>query len=117
MRYIVSESLAKTDQSMAGSAFLLRNGWDDWFKFRTLFSLVVFDYEGVRHDIGHLKIGQLGLKPAGTTEPGQRSPQLPEAFEELGEQFFSLGQDESYYETLWSLGDDVAESILVALRD
>ncbi len=117
MRYIVSDNLARKDQLTASRAILLRDGWDDWFKFRTLFSLVVFDHDGIRHDIGQLKIGQVGLKPARTTAPGQRSPEVPDAFEVLDDQFFSLGQDESYYETLRSLGDDVAASILVALRD
>jgi predicted ATPase len=117
MRYIVSDNLTGKDVSAAGKAYLLRDGWDDWYKFQTLFALVIFDYEGVRHDIGQLKIGQASLKPARTTEPGQRSPELPDTFEVLDDQFFSLGQDESYYETLWSLGDELAAAVLVALRD
>jgi AAA domain, putative AbiEii toxin, Type IV TA system len=66
-------------------AYLLTDNWDDWFKFSTLYSLLVFDDEGGRHSIGGVKIGQFGM-----TED-QRRPDLPERFNQLDERFFSLG--------------------------
>lgn len=117
MLYFVGKNLPGRGQAVAGRAFLLHDNWDDWGKFRTLFSLVVFDYDGIRHDIGGLKIGQAGLRPARSTAPGQRSPELPDDFENLEERFFSLGQEDGYYETLWSLGEELAERILISLRD
>jgi hypothetical protein len=116
MRYIVANNQGHA-QGTGGTAFLLSDGWDDWFKFQTLFTLVIFDDQGERHHIGQLKIGQAGLKPARTIEPGHRSPELPPEFEYLNDDFFSLGQDESYYETLRGFGDELADSVLVALRD
>lgn len=92
-------------------AFLLTDNWDDWFKYNTLYQLVVFDGEGSRHDIGGVKIGQFKM------EKEQRRPALPAEFDELGEEFFSLGQDDSYYEDLNKLGDEARDFILRGLRD
>ena len=41
----------------------------------------------------------------------------PGRFEQLGEEFFSLGQDDSYYVALRDLGDEFREPALRALRD
>lgn len=92
-------------------AFLLTDGWNDWFEFSTMFVLVVFDKEGVEHRIGEVKIGQRSMKEK------QSSPDLPKEFESLDERFFSLGQDESYYEELNKLGDEKRDELLKALRD
>lgn len=96
----------------AGSiAFLVIDHWDDWFKYNTLYSLILVDDQGNRHDIGGVKIGQFKMKD------GQRRPEIPQDFEQLDEQFFSLGQDDSYYENLNLLGQQIANDVLVALRD
>lgn len=93
-----------------GKAFLIRENWDDWEQFETLFLLAVFDLDGNRHDAGTVKIGQFGMA-------SQRSPQVPEEFDTLDERFFSLGQDENYYETLLLLGGSLGSRILHGLRD
>lgn len=90
-------------------AFLIPDDWDDWFKFETTFSLVIFDQAGTAHYPGNVKIGQFGQET--------RSPQVPESFESLGQEFFSLGQDEHYYETLNALGTDLRDHVLENLRD
>lgn len=94
-----------------GRAFLLTDNWDDWFRFNTLYQLVVFDGAGERHDIGEVKIGQFKMAK------DQRRPALQEEFDILGEDFFSLGQDDSYYENLNLLGDEPRDYILQGLRD
>ncbi len=92
-------------------AFLLTDNWDDWFTFSTLYSLVIVDASGRSHDIGGVKIGQSGMKPS------QRRPDLPTTFDELDDIFFSIGQDDSYYESLNELGPDVRDRVLRALCD
>lgn len=47
---------------------------------------------------GGVKIGQFQM------QEGQRRPTIPDEFDELGEEFFSLGQDDSYYENSTSWG-------------
>ncbi|TZG31270.1 AAA family ATPase [Agrobacterium sp. B1(2019)] len=94
-----------------GCAFLLTDNWDDWFKYNTLYQLIVFDGDGKRHVIGGVKIGQFNMGKE------QRRPALPTEFDELGEEFFSIGQDDSYYEDLNQLGDEARDFILRGLRD
>ena len=100
-----------------GRAFLSRDNWDDWGKFRTMFYLRVADAEGKVHEIGSVKIGQVGLRGAGTVGPGQRAPEIPGQFEALDERFFSLGQGEDYYVLLNGLDPALKNAVLTGLRD
>jgi predicted ATPase len=98
-------------------AFLSRDNWDDWGKYKTMFYLRVVDAEGKVYEVGSVKIGQVGLRPSGSVEPGQRAPEIPNAFDALDERFFSLGQDEDYYVTLNGLTPELRLKILRGLRD
>jgi hypothetical protein len=100
-----------------GKAFLVRDNWDDWGKFKTTFNLFVCDYNGIEHDLGSLKIGQFGLLPSGVIVKGSRAPDIPEEFDALDERFFSLGQSEAYYEALNQLPYDLRLTILRGMRD
>lgn len=102
------QSVPSTAKSQA---FLITDNWDDWFEFNTLYSLIYVDGSGVKHEAGGVKIGQFSMKD------GQRRPHLPLSFEQLGEEFFSLGQDEDYYEELNELGSELRDQILCSLRD
>lgn len=103
------------------TAVLVPSSWDDWFVFQTQFVLVVFDERGARHEIGQLKIGRVGMvgqrQPISAENSGERIPPLPDQFDQLPDDFFSLGQDESYYSHLNALGGTWRDGILVALRD
>lgn len=103
------------------NAMLLRHtGWDDWFKFSTLYNVTYVDADGAHHDIGGTKIGRIGLRPAGKDrerQDGFRYPDPPERFRHLGEEFFSLGQDASFYEALTELGGTIRDTFLKAMRD
>lgn len=91
-------------------AFLIVDNWDD-FSYKTTYSLVVFDEHGREYRAGYVKIGQFHMK-----DDGGR-PDIPDVFDSLDERFFSLGQDDSYYVTLNSLGPDLRDRILKSLRD
>jgi hypothetical protein len=92
-------------------AFLITDDWNDWFEYRTQYSLIVKDESGSQHDIGQVKIGQFQWTPE------QRRPAIPNEFDKLDEQFFSLGQDDSYYEALNKLSSQIREAIFTGLRD
>lgn len=109
--FTVLASKTRPPSSAQSQAYLITDEWDDWFTFSTLYSLIVFDEEGVRHDIGGVKIGQFQMHKE------QRRPELPDTFDKLNEHFFSLGQDDSYYEDLSKLGDELRNQILASLRD
>lgn len=106
----------------ANCAFLYHDDWDDWFKFETLFHLVVFDEAGLQHNIGQFKIGQVGLAARGrgvqpTLGEPSRTPLLIGSFEALPEGYFSLGQGENYYESISQLSAQQQEAIYRGLHD
>lgn len=91
-------------------AFLRKDGWDD-FHFKTLFILLVSDEKGVLHEIGGVKIGQFNMGE------DKLRPDVPTSFDNLDETFFSLGQDDSYYDNLNKVGELIKNQVLVNLRD
>jgi hypothetical protein len=91
--------------------YLKTDGWDDWFKYSTMYNVFYYDTQGERHRIGEVKIGKFGMTK------DQRRPDIPDEFETLSDEFFSLGQDDSYYENLNELGEEIRGDLLVALRD
>lgn len=95
----------------SNKVYLLTDGWDDWFKYNTMYVVFYYDEDGNRHRIGEVKIGEFGMAP------GQRRPNIPEVFDELDESFFSLGQDDSYYQSVNDLGDNFRDTYLDAMRD
>ncbi|MUP38588.1 AAA family ATPase [Labilibaculum euxinus] len=90
---------------------LVHSSWDDWFAYNTLYILYYYNKDGEEIRLGSVKIGQKGMKS------GQRMPNLLDTFETLTEDFFSLGQDISFYENLNKIGIDFREEVLNALND
>lgn len=87
--------------------------------FQTAFDISYYDSIGRRHSFGIVKIGRRGMKP------GRIKDVLPDEFAKLPEDFFSLGQDEYYYERIKDfdkqMGDQdrggMRHELLKALRD
>lgn len=117
MRFRLISSTSEIPAGVRAHAFLKNDNWDDWFKFETAYQLYVVDETGVLHEPGTVKIGRFGLHPGANRAENTRRAELPLEFESLGDEFFSLGQRENYYETLNNLGRDVREAILTGLRD
>ncbi len=111
MFFHVVTSLPSYNRTNGFVAYLLKDNWDDWFKFETTYMLVIMDKEGNKTDVGAVKIGQLEMAE------GQRSAAIPTSFEKLDKNFFSLGQDENYYEMLSGFGAAFRERVLKSLRD
>lgn len=99
------------------TCFLVRDAWDDWFSFRTMFTLVFCDETGRIHHLGSVKIGHQGLTGSGSVSPGHRAPTLQQTFIQLPEGYFSLGQSDNYYESINELGPEIRNTILIGLRD
>lgn len=55
--------------------------------------------------------------PSGRISQGHRAPALPESFNTLGKKYFSLGQGESYYESLNELSEALRARVFIGLRD
>ncbi len=109
MRFDVLPIRGRPDPGARSHGFLVSDNWDD-YHFKTQYYLVVVDGAGERHDIGSVKIGKFGMAEKSRTE-------VPDQFDVLDEDYFSLGQDDSYYERLNDLGSEVRDTVLAALRD
>lgn len=97
--------------------YLYPDAWDDWFEYRTLFTVNLYDENGGVHQLGGVKIGQFGLLPSGTAAPGQRVPEIPNEFDALDERFFSIGTREDYYLSLNNLSEAMKTAFLRGIRD
>lgn len=106
MKFHLQSVYGKPNISAADGAYLEANTWND-YGFKTLWTLYVVEGKKVR-EIGGVKIGDV---------ENTKTPDLPERFSGLSEQFFSLGQDEDYYERLNQLGPQTRKTVLEALRD
>ncbi|MDR2000115.1 MAG: ATP-binding protein [Zoogloeaceae bacterium] len=119
--FTIVRNSAEVPREERSRVFLVVDDWDDWFSFRTMFTLIVFDPQGVRHTPGSVKIGQAGLLPSRWSENlpfGTRVPNLPPQFPALDPaDFFSLGQDEDYYATINALEPDFSRALLTGLCD
>lgn len=111
MRFVVINRNAPPPTNPPIAVVLERDGWND-FGFYTLFHMSIC-VVGDRTEVGTVKIGRTGMEPGG---PLARVP-LPNAFEGLGPEYFSVGQDDTYYERLNDFGDLVRRSVLAGLRD
>ena len=85
------------------------DNWND-YSYHTFYEITLFDENETKHDLGHIKIANFGQ----TTE---ERIELPQQFESLEEQHFSLGQSSEYYETIQGLNPILKELLLVGLRD
>lgn len=111
MRFQVIPNGSRTPHDGHDIGYLWTDNWDDWFEFSTLYVLTYFDTEGVKHDLGGVKIGQFNMAER------QRRPELPTRFERLDDSFFSLGQDTDYYEAIAKLDPETSDALLAALND
>ncbi|MFJ3339217.1 hypothetical protein [Streptomyces sp. NPDC086766] len=109
MQFTVLPVRGRPASPMPGQAFLVRDNWD-YYDFKTTFGLLCVDSGGEIREIGGVKIGRFGM-----TAPA-RTP-LPDAFETLDGDFFSLGLRDTYYERLRELGPDLQRTVLRALND
>lgn len=93
------------------TAYLQPDNWDD-YGHKTLFTLTVFDEQGTEQTIGNIKIGFVGQNGGWTEE------QIPQQFNILHGNFYSLGQDADYYRNIVeNLSQDMAVNVLTALGD
>lgn len=93
MKFYVFDTFPSELSKYKKCIVLIHDKWDDWFKYETQCNVnYVTDNQETTY-IGEVKIGQLGMN-------GQRTASYPNEFEELPNNYFSLGQSEEYYENI-----------------
>lgn len=91
------------------TAVLFPSDWNDWFKYETRFSLIIYTPDGKTVHAGNVKIALRNQK--------ERKTPIPAEFNTLGPDFISLGQNENYYEVIRELGSQLSAEIFTALSD
>lgn len=92
------------------TAYLEIDYWND-YNFRTQFYLRYYDNSNNLNDIGFIKIGFRGQKEHQSTYN-----HIPKKFEQLSDNFFSIGDRPEFYQAIYKLGR-VGKEILLALND
>lgn len=87
--------------------YLIHDGWNDWFKYETMYSVVYVDDQKERNHLGSVKIAQINQN--------DRIPQLPDETSQFDARFFSLGAYADYYEELKQY--PFREELLRKMRD
>ncbi|MYL47808.1 AAA family ATPase [Virgibacillus halodenitrificans] len=87
---------------------LVGDNWND-FGFYTLYRLFYINEDLEETEIGHVKIGYKGQKDGYI--------HLTSSFDNIPDEYFSLGQDVSFYSELRKLGDDLRIECLTGLND
>ena len=90
--------------------YLHYDNWDD-YHFKTSFNARYVDGNRKEYAVGPVKIGMVNM------DKGKIFDHIPKSFTALPEQYFSLGQEEQYYENIVQLGEEKRKHILAALRD
>lgn len=114
-----SNSSAFSQNSEYPFCILTRNSWNDWGYYST-FNLECYIAKDDVINFGILKIGKKGLKSINYYNNEEQKIVLDGKFENLSEDYFSLGASSDYYIKLYLLGrrnKKVAQEIEVGLRD
>ncbi|WGE54817.1 ATP-binding protein [Actinobacillus equuli subsp. equuli] len=92
------------------AVYMEEDYWDD-YGFQTQFYLRYNNELGELIDIGFIKIGFIGQEVGKSTHS-----EIPEVFEKLPDNFFSMGDRAGFYQSIYKL-DDLGKNILFALND
>lgn len=87
--------------------------WDNWndFNYYTSFGIFYVDNNSKKQSLGNIMIGFKGQKEK------ERVFNIGHYFDYIGDDYFSLGQSEEYYENLKKLDPEVRDEILILLND
>lgn len=89
---------------------LENDGWND-YSYRTLYHLHVNTVNGYTR-IGPIKIGRRGM-----ADPNDMTTNIPETFNSLTGEFFSLGQGDEFYNKIINIERELRDKILNSLND
>jgi len=109
MRFLCVNYAPDENNVSPSTAYLVHDNWDD-YGFKTTFGVHLVDREGVKHDLGIVRIM--------TENMGYGRVVVPDVFDvPLPPNYCSLGFDQNYYETLYALPVDLRDEYLVQLQD
>lgn len=115
MQFVVVKRLQDLPADYNGT-YVVPDNWND-YGFVTLYKLGIKRRGRGPKSIGGVRIGHLEMGSGQNDDFLRTEERLPRRFESLGEDYFSLGVDDTYYDSLSKLNANDRVSILTALRD
>jgi predicted ATPase len=110
MKFTVLDRWGNVPNGTKNEVFLTQDNWND-FGFYTFFGIFYVDDNGVRHDLSGINIAFIGQGV------GDRVYDVGQSFQYIGDDHFSMGSSEKYYEKLSDLGASLRNDILNSLND
>lgn len=110
MTFRILDTWGEHDPQAKNEVFLVWDNWND-FSFYTLFGIFYVDESSYKHDLGWIKIGFKGQ------EERDKVFHVDYIFDYIGDDYFSLGNSEVYYEELNKLSVEIRDLILIQLND
>lgn len=111
-KFLVTNTFSDFPQKMKDTIILSWDNWND-YSYYTLYGINYIDSRGKLSEIGAVRIAYLGQKE-GSDEKKLR---IGDTFDKLDENFFSLGTEDTYYENLNLISEEVKEFVLNGLND
>lgn len=112
LRFKICKNWPDVGQGENGNlVYLVKDNWND-YSFVTAFNVILYDEFRKKHDLGVIRIGFVGQ----TTEQYTYKI-LSEQFNELPEDYFSLGDVEYYKKIAGNLSENFRNNFLSALKD
>jgi predicted ATPase len=112
MNFLVTNKFGNYPENTKNTILLT---WDDWndYSYYTLFGVEYVDSKGEKCTIGAVRIGYIGQRKG----IDQKKIKIGESFQTLDDTHFSVGTEDSYYETLNDLPEEVKYFVLFGLND
>lgn len=111
MDFKIIDHKSEIPASATQQAYLVIDRWND-FSFVTMFYLHLHDDNEVLHEIGNIKIGFKGQTTKIDTYTTLTTP-----FNNLPENYFSLGMGVHYYKNLTTISKELRNEVLRSLKD
>lgn len=108
MKYYI---VKKYEYSKKNVIMLRKDNWDD-YGFKTTFDAIYIDQSGYTCELGSIKIARQGVKRGIAV-----ADLLPQSFDRLPEEYYSLWQSADAYELVKQLADDTNTNIFDDLND
>ncbi|MGG3940955.1 AAA family ATPase [Peribacillus psychrosaccharolyticus] len=114
MNFKAVNSFSKVELTQETVVYLVRDSWNDWWKYENLFSVYLSE-NGKLESIGTTKIANYNDEYK--YDNVMITTELPPEFTSLDEKFVSLGQDVTYYKSLDRISDEIRDNVLDSLND
>ncbi len=110
--FLVTNRFGDFPAGTKNTVILTLDDWND-YSYYTLYGIHFLNEKGNSVNIGSVRIGYFGQQEGREN----RLLKLNDRFENLESDCFSLGTEDTYYENLNELGDEIRDIILIGLND